>query len=75
MTIALVVTGGGTLAGVTDPSETSNGGDGGPVDHIYLKNVLLKFVVAATGGKIEQVRRSFLSGLQKSDHSPQFSVP
>lgn len=28
-----------------------------PLDHLYLKNVLLKFVVAATQGHIEQASR------------------
>ena len=37
---------------------TSNG-NGTPIDHLYLKNVLLKFVVAATQGQIEQVSAPF----------------
>ena len=36
-----------------------NGGDkASPLDHLYLKNVLLKFIVAATQGHIEQASQN-----------------
>ena len=48
------------MKGVLDESEMTNG-NGGPIDHLYLKNVLLKFIVAATQGRLEQVRTTLLS--------------
>lgn len=47
-----VAAGGGTLPGVD--SERSNG-SAGPIDHLYLKNVILKFIAAVTEQRVEQV--------------------
>ena len=54
------VSGDGGLSFASD--EKMNGSDkAGPIDLLYLKNVLLKFIVAAAQGHVEQVNETLLS--------------
>lgn len=48
----LLLPGGGSLPGIGE-GEMANGSSG-QIDHLYLKNVMLKFIVAVTAGRIEQ---------------------
>lgn len=50
-----LLAGGGSLGAATAEERMNGNGSSSPIDHLYLKNVLLKFVVAATQGHVEQV--------------------